>query len=123
MARLEIRWLSTATRPRHHLGRRPRRLRIRRPRRPTDKLGPRLRKRPGAPHRRRHLVTVGKGEQVLDQDNPETPESTETPSLDGAGRPRRRVAGRAAGPPVATALFQAPDTTLLPARPRDEDGD
>ena len=46
-----------------------------------------------------------------------TPES-ESPS---ASRPRRRSAGRPAGPPVAAGLmFQAPDTSLLPPLPREE---
>ncbi len=52
----------------------------------------------------------------------ETPESTkpesESPS---ASRPRRRSAGRPAGPPVdAGLMFQAPDTSLLPPLPREE---
>ena len=52
----------------------------------------------------------------------ETPESktsgSESPS---ASRPRRRSAGRPAGPPVAAGLmFQAPDTSLLPPLPREE---
>ncbi len=60
----------------------------------------------------------------------ETSAATETPSTSStdsasdsssAARPRRRSAGRPAGPPVATGLmFQPPDTTLLPPLPRDE---
>jgi len=75
---------------------------------------------------------TGEGEQVLDPDidtiagdtstaaetsTSTTPES-ESPS---ASRPRRRSAGRPAGPPVAAGLmFQAPDTSLLPPLPREE---
>jgi ribonuclease E len=75
---------------------------------------------------------TGEGEQVLDPDvdtvggntttsETETPaESTETP----ASRPRRRAAGRPAGPPTAAGLmFQAPDTTLLPPLPKEHEDD
>ncbi|MFL6090423.1 MAG: Rne/Rng family ribonuclease [Aeromicrobium sp.] len=48
-----------------------------------------------------------------------TPESDEATT-----RPRRRAAGRPAGPPAAAGLmFQAPDTTLLPPLPREETDD
>jgi len=74
---------------------------------------------------------TGEGEQVLDPDidtvagetsaaetPTNTPESTDSAS---AARPRRRSAGRPAGPPVeAGVMFQAPDTTLLPPRPREQ---
>ena len=53
----------------------------------------------------------------------ETPTASNTPEPESssAARPRRRSAGRPAGPPVAAGLmFQAPDTTLLPPLPREE---
>jgi ribonuclease E len=75
---------------------------------------------------------TSEGEQVLDPDidtvvgetsAAETPATSDSPESDSssATRPRRRSAGRPAGPPVAGGLtFQAPDTTLLPPRPREE---
>jgi ribonuclease E len=76
---------------------------------------------------------TGEGEQVLDPDIDtvagETPMATETSAASNVpesessstARPRRRSAGRPAGPPVAAGLmFQAPDTTLLPPLPREE---
>ncbi|HKY59153.1 MAG TPA: ribonuclease E/G, partial [Aeromicrobium sp.] len=56
-------------------------------------------------------------------ETPEAPNAASNPpeSDDSAARPRRRSAGRPAGPPVATGLmFQAPDTTPLPPLPREE---
>jgi ribonuclease E len=53
----------------------------------------------------------------------ETPAASNTPEPESssAARPRRRSAGRPAGPPVAAGLmFQAPDTTLLPPLPHGE---
>ena len=51
-------------------------------------------------------------------------ESTTSTEADGGAtkRPRRRAAGRPAGPPAAAGglMFQAPDTTPLPALSRDE---
>jgi ribonuclease E len=75
---------------------------------------------------------TGEGEQVLDPDIDtvagETSAAAETPTnapestdSSSAARPRRRSAGRPAGPPVeAGVMFQAPDTTLLPPRPREQ---
>jgi ribonuclease E len=75
---------------------------------------------------------TSEGAQVLDPDidtvvgetsAAETPATSDSPESDSssAARPRRRSAGRPAGPPVAGGLtFQAPDTTLLPPLPREE---
>jgi ribonuclease E len=73
------------------------------------------------------LRVPGEGEQVLDSDSTGVETPTEAPTEDVSGattRPRRRAAGRPAGPPAAGGLmFQAPDTTLLPALPRDDRAD
>jgi len=64
---------------------------------------------------------------VLDSDGMGVETSTDTTTdtesdSSATTRPRRRAAGRPAGPPAAAGglMFQAPDTTPLPARPRDE---
>jgi ribonuclease E len=76
------------------------------------------------------LREPGEGEQVLDSDSTdvettETETSTEDATSGAARRPRRRAAGRPAGPPAAAGglMFQAPDTTLLPALPREDRAD
>jgi ribonuclease E len=59
---------------------------------------------------------------VLDSDSTGVETPTEVPADETAvSRPRRRAAGRPAGPPAAAGglMFQAPDTTPLPALPRD----
>ena len=62
---------------------------------------------------------------MLDSDGTGVETTADTESETSTTRPRRRAAGRPAGPPAAAGglMFQAPDTTLLPALPRDDRDD